>query len=376
MLDNVGQNKVGRIPLRNIWFLFLYASGLARFHGQFSVEVEESPDLPDLLGRLLSHAVERRLRRNLTRGYRTKAEVLTRVRGRIDLLKTETQSLLMRGEVACRYDELTVDTPRNRLVRGALDRLSPWVSDPVLAHSCRQLSGDLGRLGVSGVLPSRAEVSRDQLGRNDNADALMVALARMVFDLVLPSEEIGQTSMSGVAKDAWLVRQLFEKAVGAFLALELAGDGWRVETGKKLAWQIDAATSGIPNILPGMQLDILLQNATAGRRLIIDTKFTEIFTRSVWKTEILKSGYLYQLYSYLRSQTRADDPFSLCSEGMLLHPAVGATVDETVALQGHRLRFMTVDLYAPTLEIMRQLRRVVDRVPLDPPDPRVASPNA
>lgn len=366
MLDAVGPNTVGRIPLRNIWFLFLYASGLAEFHGQFAVDVEDSPELPDLLGRILTHTVERRLRRNLTRGYRTKVDVLTRVRGRIDLLKTETQSLLMRGEIACRYDELTLDTPRNRLVRAALDRLSPWVSNPVLAHSCRQLSGDLGRLGVSGVLPSRAEVARDQLGRNDSADILMVTLARLVFDLVLPSEEVGQMAMSGVVKDEWLVRQLFEKAVGAFLSLELAGEGWRVEPGKKLNWQIDAATSGIPAVLPGMQLDILLQNVAAGRRLIIDTKFTAIFTKSAWKAEILKSGYLYQLYSYLRSQTRANDPLSLSSEGILLHPAVGANVDETVAMQGHRLRFMTVDLYAPTLEIMRQMRRVADQVPFEP----------
>ena len=111
MLDETATGKVGRIPLRNIWFLFLYASGLAQFHGQFATEVEESPELPDLVGRLLAHTVERRLRRNLSRGSRAKAEVLTRVRGRIDILKTEAHSLLLRGEVACRYEELTVDTP-------------------------------------------------------------------------------------------------------------------------------------------------------------------------------------------------------------------------------------------------------------------------
>lgn len=362
MLDDAGLNYVGRIPLRNIWFLFLYASGLADFHGQFSVEVEKSPELPDLLGRLLTHTVERRIRRSLTRGYRDKAEVLTRVRGRIDILKTEAQSLLLRGEVACRYEELTVDTPRNRLVRAALDRLAPWVSDSTLAHTCRQLAGDLGRLGVSGKIPTRAEVSLDRLGRNDNDDLLMMTLARLVFDLVLPSEEIGQTAMSGVAKDEWLVRQLFEKAVGTFLNIEFSGQGWKVEPGRKLKWQVEAETAGMASILPGMQTDILLEHAQSGRRIIVDTKFTSIFTHSVWKNEVLKSGYIYQLYSYLRSQARLDDTLSMSCEGILLHPAVGGMVDEAVAIQGHKLRFMTVDLHAPTPTIMQQLRCVADSI--------------
>ena len=57
---------VGRIPLRNIWFLFLHAADLARFAGRFDADVEDSADLPDLVARLLCHAVEQRLRRNLS----------------------------------------------------------------------------------------------------------------------------------------------------------------------------------------------------------------------------------------------------------------------------------------------------------------------
>lgn len=362
MLDETATGRVGRIPLRNIWFLFLYASGLAQFHGQFATEVEDAPELPDLVGRLLAHSVERRLRRNLSRGYRAKAEVLTRVRGRIDILKTEAHGLLLRGEVACRYEELTVDTPRNRLVRAALDRLAPWVSTTALSHTCRQLAGDLGRLGVSGQAPTKAEISLDRVARNNADDALMVALARLVFDLVLPSEEIGQTAMSGVSKDEWLVRQLFEKAVGAFLAIELAPHGWKVDPGKKLKWQIEAQTPGIAAILPGMQADIFLERAAENRRIVIDTKFAAIFTQSAWKTSILKSGYLYQLYAYLRSQVRPQDPMSAFAEGILLHPAVDGMVDETVVIQGHKLRFVTVDLCAPTFEIVHQLRMLSEPV--------------
>ena len=152
---------IGRIPVRDLWLLLLYASDLARFGERFEAVVEESPDLPDLIARLLCFAVERRLRRNLSRGYRRAEAVLSRVRGRIDLLRTESESLLRQGKVACRFEEHTIDTPRNRLVRSALDALSSRLSEKEVAHRCRVLAGDLGRLGVSGLRPSPAALISD-----------------------------------------------------------------------------------------------------------------------------------------------------------------------------------------------------------------------
>ena len=101
----------------------LYASELTRVRGAFDAIVEEDiEDIPDLIARLLTNAVERRLRRNFTRGYRHREKSLTRVRGRINILTTESRQLLYKGEIFCRFEELTIDTPRNRLVRTALRR--------------------------------------------------------------------------------------------------------------------------------------------------------------------------------------------------------------------------------------------------------------
>lgn len=64
-----------------------------------------------------------------------------------------------------------------------------------------------------------------------------------------------------------------------------------------------------------------------------------------YKEATLASGYVYQIYSYLRSQDSPDvEPKT---EGLMLHPSVGEQVDEEVVIQGHRIRFATVDLTAP-----------------------------
>jgi 5-methylcytosine-specific restriction enzyme subunit McrC len=42
---------------------------------------------------------------------------------------------------------------------------------------------------------------------------------------------------------------------------------------------------------------------------------------------------------------------------LMVHPSVGTMIDETVVIQGHPLRFATVDLAAKPADIRAQLLR-------------------
>lgn len=356
--ETEAQLAYDKIPVRNVWFLFLYAYDLARFQGRFEAEIEDSPDFKSLIARLLCHAVETRLRRNLSFGYRRREDTLKRVRGRIDILRTESQDLFRRGEIACRFEELTIDTPRNRLVRAALTMLGSRLDDANLAHRTKTLEGALGRAGVRGAMPSRAEMASDQIGRHEGDDRLMVSLARAVFDLVLPTEQEGVRSLLKAQRGETEFRKLFERAIGNFFAAELSREeGWRVYAGKQFRWPIGAASPGIRMHLPMMVTDIILENVREDRRIIIDTKFTNIAISAQYGDgQRFKTGHIYQLYSYLRSQEEADDPLSLSSEGMLLYPSIGIDMDEAAELQRHLLRFATIDLAAPTATVVDRLR--------------------
>jgi len=357
---------VGTIPVRNIWLLFAYASDLTEFYSQHESAVEASPTVPDLVARLLNQTVENRLRRSLSRSYETRSAVVTRVRGRINLLQTLSHDLLNRGEVACVFEDFTIDTPRNRFVRAALNAVAPYVSDAEVARHSRALARRLGAMGVSGERPSRAEIGRDKLGRNDRADKMMIALATFVFDALIPSMESGGFLRPKVDQTAQLVRRLFERAIGNFYAAELRVDcGWGVRQGRKLHWPLEAKSEGLLDVLPNMEADIVLEHTSSARRLIIDTKFTSIFTRSLYRERVLKSGYLYQIYGYVRSQEDARDPASLSASGLLLHPAIGANIDECAVIQGHRFRFATIDLTGKTEDILARLRSFAsDLIPM------------
>ena len=365
------RHTVGRIPIRNIWLLMLYASNLYKeLSPARRVAVEDNSDeIPDLVAEILTRSVERRMRRNLSFAFQTRNDELRRVRGSIDLLLTERRQMLQRGKVACRYEALTVDTPRNRFVRAAVRQLSKVVRRSELVSRCRVAEARLERAGVSSEPAfdhprGRSGVAAELRGRMDPEDWRMMAAAFLSFNLALPSEAEGGMYLASPDRDEIWARRLFEAAVGGFYRVVLPEYGWNTYTGTRIHWPVEHATEGLMNLLPSMKTDIVLErpdreNPTAGRRIVIDTKFTSILTPSRYRDEAFRSGFIFQIYAYLRSQERDEDSLSQDAAGMLLHPSVEGDVHETALIQGHEVRFVTVNLAAGSREIRNRLLDIV-----------------
>ena len=356
--DNLGY--IGEIPVRNLWLLMLYASQLFRQMDDLQKrEVEDNPDdIPDLVAEILARAVERRLRRNLSFGYQPRQAILSRVRGRIDHIHTERRQLLQRGLVACRFEELTVDTPRNRYVRAALEKSAKMVRRN-LARRCRTLATNLVRMGVSGEHLIRHDPSLNLPGRTDTADQQMLAAAQLVFDLALPTETAGPKNLSSPSRDPQWVWNLYEKAIAGFYDVTLTQWGWKVDSQQTLRWNTGNMTDRIDDILPSMRADTVLDHTASGCRIIIDTKFTSILKPGNYRTQTLASPHIYQIYAYLRSQEGRDSLADTAS-GILLYPAVNCLVDESVDIQDHNIRFATVNLDATPGEIRHRLLELID----------------
>ena len=355
--------SIDGIPIRNIWLLMLYASELSLLPTSSRVKVEDNPDeIPDLVAEILCHAVDRRLRRNLTAGYYRREAELTRLKGRISLLKTESRQLLRRGRVACSFEELTMDTQRNRYVRAALLKLTRLVSNPTLSRRCRILAHRMERFGVGNdsVSAFTYSPSSDTPGTLGAEDRQMLAAARLAFDLAVPTEASGHFYFDSPErqKGGW-IRQLFENAVGGFYEVVLSRQKWQVYRGKRIYMPVADGTCKIESYLSSMETDIELESQGAPKhRIVIDTKFTSILRRNQYDQERFKREYVFQMYTYVRSQEDAANPISLNSSAVLLHPTIDLDIDEAAHIQGHEFRFLTVDLAANTQTIREQLLRV------------------
>ena len=351
---------IGRIPVRNLWLLMLYASNLFRDMEKSKVDIEDNPDdIPDLVARILCRRVEHRIRRNLTYNYQSREAVLSRVRGRINLLFTERHQLLNRGKIACRFDELTVDTAQNRYVRAALEKVSNIVNDRILASQCRTLATSLKRMGVTGECPGYNEISISHFGRHDIDDRPMITAAHLAFNLALPTEITGARHLSLPDREVHWIRRLYEEGIAGFYSVVLSDKIWHVKAGTRMRWQIENESAGIDKILSSMKTDITLDNSDTKHRIVIDTKFTSIVVPGLHREKTLRSGYVYQIYAYLRSQEGGGEPLAENATGLLLHPSVGDMVDEEVLIQNHKIRFATVDLGATAQEIREQLLQVL-----------------
>ena len=110
-----------------------------------------------------------------------------------------------------------------------------------------------------------------------------------------------------------------------------------------------------------MVTDIELLHRSSGRKIVIDTKFTSLLKPSQYRDLSIKSEYLYQIYAYLRSQVT--DMTLRLPEGVLLHPTTDGHLDEAALIQGHILRFCTVNLAGKPSEFRDDLMRIVETYP-------------
>ncbi len=90
--------------------------------------------------------------------------------------------------------------------------------------------------------------------------------------------------------------------------------------------------------------DLILRNESSREIIVLDTKFTanSLISRPLGKA-VFDSSHIYQLYAYLRSQEHLSDHHQMAS-GILLYPTVGYEMSERIVLQGHSIRFETIDL--------------------------------
>ncbi|OBB19696.1 5-methylcytosine-specific restriction endonuclease system specificity protein McrC [Mycolicibacterium setense] len=345
------------IPVRNLWLLMLYASRLYQ-RSEFVRDrgVEDNPeDMFDLISEVLVTAVERRLQRSLGGQYRERAATLARVRGRIDLLTTESKQLLAQGRVACRFDELSVDNLRNRVLFTALAIAAQRVDDPTLERRARGLADALTQYEVSPRLVTSREAGQLTLGRNEQDDVEAVDAARLLLQMEIPAEDTGRAHGRDPEREAAEVRRLYEAAVRGFYKAALRPQ-WSVADGEtQHHWPVANPTEGLMSVLPIMKTDTLLE--IGDRRIIVETKFSDALKPNQFGLPKLSRSHIFQLYAYVQSQHGRDE-LSGTAEGVLLYPVAGQHLDESAIIQGHRYRFLTVDLASDAHEIRETLLSV------------------
>lgn len=340
------------IPIRNLYYLFCYAWNRFEEAQAISTGAEESPDLPNLLARVLAEGTRSLLKRGLDRGYLPHEEELSTIRGHIELGPTLQLQARQRRRVHCTYDELSHDLLHNQLLKASLKRLANVSSvDPALARELHRLWIRMG--DVVDIRLSAAAFARVQLHRNNARYDLLLKICELAFACMIPDKAGSGYGFQNVLRDERKMARVFEDFVRNYY--RVSQRAFRVKP-YQLEWQAISLTSNGVGRLPVMRTDVYLESAD--RRIIIDTKYYADALQQHHGSPSFRSENLYQLFAYLRNDAVLQPDLAL-ADGMLLYPQVQHALDTTYVIHGHNVRLATVDLTAAWSDVEIRLTELL-----------------
>lgn len=365
MIPPVEQNPVkpatlaNRVPIRNVWHMLVYAWKELRLLNRWQVDVESAPTLDGLFAKILGSLVRERMRIGLGRNYTSTNQLLHGLRGRVDFDKSLKRLAFQNGLAFCNFQIFSANVLKNQIIRSTLHSLSQrgdFGSDRKVAslvrHQLRRLVRDLDHIDLIGLKPD--VVRRQELQRDDHDYRLMLAICHIIVQRQMPTESTGNRKLYGMDRDQDFLWKLFETFVANFFKLRLTD--WAVVTHKTMYWP----TEGETEFMPVMKPDIVMKHKPTGQLVVLDTKFTShILTIGQHGNSTFSRDHLFQIYAYLRSQEEKSGDHQSAT-GLLLYPSAHYHLSESIRIQGHIVRWETVDLTRPWQQIEAALIQLGD----------------
>jgi len=331
------------IPIRNVYYLLLYAWDQVGEGQEALVGGEDFTRLQDLLGHVLAGSVARLLTRGLDRNYIPFDETIAGIRGKLDLSGTIKANLLVSARTRCRFDELEHDVVHNRIIKATLRNLAGADVSREVGDHLRRLYARMST--VSDVRITRGDFSSVQLHRNNRVYAFVLDVCRLIHDHLLMESGGAKARFQDFRESDATMAAIFERFVYNFFRKEQK----RFVVGRPvILWNEAEAPNGG---LPRMHTDVVLRDP--GRVIIIDTKYYREALSGRFDDRV-RSSHLYQVFAYVENW-KANSPGGPPVEAMLLYPVVKRPFSYDFRLKGHRITVRSIDLDQGWREIRADL---------------------
>jgi 5-methylcytosine-specific restriction enzyme subunit McrC len=246
------------IPIQNIYYLLLYAWNRLPEGKSIDVKGLESPNLPNLLMKVLLEGVKTLQRRGLDRGYLESDEDLVRPRGRMCLGDTISRGLLSRVQVACRTDDLSYDVLHNRIVKSTLELLVRAVDiDAVQRNAGWTLLKSLPE--ITSIVVSPRDFNRIQLHANNSVYSFLLRVCALVQEALLPELGDGRYRFREIIADPQTMGLIFQDFVRNFYRLEQTHFNVKSE---QFDWPITHGMGHGQQFMPSMNTDVSLYDGS------------------------------------------------------------------------------------------------------------------
>lgn len=338
------------IPVQNIYYMLAYAFQVLNENGYKDITTEQFDNVGELCAAILAKGVSIQLKRGLGKEYIPQTEALSSLRGKIDIAESVKTQSMLRKQLVCAYDEFTVNSYMNRIIKSTMELLICSKIRPVQKKELRKLLvffGDVESLDVR-------EINwKLQYNRNNQSYRMLINVCYLVVKGLLQSNSAGATKLMDFLDEQRMCR-LYEKFILEYYRKEHPEIK---ANASQIPWQLD---DDFGAMLPVMQSDIMLSKGST--TLIIDAKYYSRTTQSQYGVNTLHSGNLYQIFTYVKNKDAeyGDEPHTV--SGMLLYAQTDEVVqpNHVYQMSGNQISVRTLNLNLPFEEIKAQLDGIVE----------------
>ena len=340
------------IRVRNVFHMLAYAFSALTEQGYRAVATEDFENAAELCAAILERGVSLQLKRGLGQEYVNRTEARSSLRGTIKVTESVKSQAIWRRQLVCSYDEFSVDTTMNRVIKATVALLVRSDISKARKKSLKKLMVFFA--DVRDIDLHRVDWNM-RFERNNRTYRMLMAVCWLVVKGLLQTQSDGATRMMDFFDEQRMSR-LYEKFILEYYRREhprLRASASFVE------WALD---DGMSEGLPAMRSDITL--SAGGRVLIIDAKYYAATMQTNFDKKTVHSGNLYQIFAYVKNKQAVLERAGKSVEvsGMLLYAATDDEVqpDVTYRMSGNQIGVRTLDLDRPFEEIRAQLDGIAD----------------
>ena len=338
--------------IRNLYYMLAYAFSVLNKSEYRALAAEDFDNAAELCAAILERGVSLQLKRGLGQEYVNRTEALSSLRGKIEVTDSVKSQAIWRRQLVCSYDEFSVDTTMNRVIKATVALL-------VRSDITRARKKSLKKLMVFFADVRDIDLHtvdwNMRYDRNNRTYRMLMAVCWLVVKGLLQTQSDGSVRMMDFFDEQRMSR-LYEKFILEYYRREhpkLRASAPHID------WVLD---DNFSHGLPKMRSDIML--SARGRVLIIDAKYYTSTMQSNFDKRTVHSGNLYQIFAYVKNKQAALERAGDGTEvsGMLLYAATDEDVqpDATYRMSGNRISATTLDLDRPFEEIRAQLDGIAE----------------
>lgn len=338
------------ICIQNIYHMLAYAFHVLREQGYRDVATEEFDNTAEFFTAILARGINSQLKRGLGKEYVGVTEPLSSLRGKIEVTESLKTRSVLRRQLVCGYDEFSIDTNMNRIVKATCMLLLRSDVSKVRKKELKRLIPFF--VDVTDVDLSTVDWNM-RFNRNNQTYRMLVNVCWLVYKGLLQTQADGTSKLMDFLDEQRMCR-LYEKFILEYYRQEHSEVN---VSASYIGWVLDG---GFDDMLPAMKSDIMLSRD--GNILIIDAKYYSHAMQQHFDKRSIHSGNLYQIFTYVKNKEAelVGQPHEV--SGMLLYAKTEEEIqpDGVYRMSGNQISVRTLDLNRPFQDICKQLDAIVN----------------